>query len=168
MQQESYYICRTHTELHLAKTLEHLGKERKGGGCCGGLSVSGWVDNETDRNWMTHSFELGWSERIADAALTFHRQSPLDTVTKTVDRPPPSLAAISFWLIKLSNPANKASCPPAPSAPGRKDDPNVDALSVNIDWIGPPAPGLNANKIARPFLTAAAEGGAGGGGSGPY
>lgn len=52
---------------------------------------------------------------------------------------------------------NKAPCPPPPSTPwvdGRKDYPNIDALSFNIDWIGPPAPGLNANEIARPSLTA--------------
>lgn len=62
---------------------------------------------------------------------------------------------------------NKAPCAPPPSTPGvdeRKDDPNVDALSFIIDWIGPPAPGLNANEIARPFLTATV----GGGGLGPY
>lgn len=127
----------------------------------GFLSVSGWVDNETDRNWMARSFELGWSESSTDAALTFHRQSPLDTVTKTSTGPHLPLSVISLWLIKLSTPVNKAPCPPPPSTPGvdgRKDDPNVDALSFNIDWIGPPAPGLNANEIARPFLTAAVEG----------
>lgn len=57
---------------------------------------------------------------------------------------------------------NKARCQPQASTPGvdgRKDDPNVDALSFNIDWIGPPAPGLNANETVRPFLTAEVEGG---------
>lgn len=55
---------------------------------------------------------------------------------------------------------NKAQRPPPPSAPrvdGRKDDPNVDALSSNIDWIGPPEPRLNANETAGPFLTATAS-----------
>ena len=112
-------------------------------------------------NWVARSFELGWSESSTDAALTFRRQSPLDTVTKTSTGPHLPLAAISLWLIKLSTPMNKAPCPPQPSTPGvdgRKDDPNVDALSFNIDWIGPPAPGLNANEFARPFLTAAVRG----------
>jgi len=68
--------------------------------------------------------------------LTFHRQFPLNAVTDTLTSPHLPPAAISLSLIRLSIPMNKAPCLPPPSTPGvdeRKDDPNVDALSFNID-----------------------------------
>lgn len=59
----------------------------------------GWVANETVRNWMTHSFESGWSESSTDTELTLHRRSPLDNVTKTSSGPHLPPTAISLWLI---------------------------------------------------------------------
>ena len=94
---------------------------------------------------------------------SWHRYKDIDPPPHTHTHTPPP-AAISLWLTQLSPSANKAPCPPPPSTPGvdgRKDDPNVDALSFNIDSIGPPASGLNANESARLFLTAAVRRGTG-------
>lgn len=73
--------------LDTHKTAPHKNTWAVGGTTAGPWVSFGWVDNETDRNWMTHSFEPGWSESSTDAELTFHRRSPLDTVTKTSSGP---------------------------------------------------------------------------------